>query len=371
MHELVVPRLNGNDDTCRLTEWPHPDGSDIAEQDPVAVVETSKAASEIYSDAAGILHALVPVGAECRIGQVIGYVFEDEPERQAFLRANPAHAADPERQDLPALTLTAAARRLSEQENLTEDQLRSLGKRIVRESDVEALVRRSAPEDSTALSPRQRAIATVVSRTHRTVPDAFVAVKVYCDDLLERLRASNAAQQEAVGLPEAVITRLAGLKPAFPVFFARMAEDERLLLPEDRTDIGVTVDVGTGLFVPVVRDAGALSSSQVADLLMEFRIKALRESFHEDDLSGGQLSVSLNTDPDVLVAVPIILAPQVCMVSIASVQTEIVLDEGRVSPRRHFTVGLAYDHRAINGREAVAFLTALKSSVEQPQESDR
>ncbi|MFD3581572.1 2-oxo acid dehydrogenase subunit E2 [Streptomyces sp. NPDC058683] len=371
MYEIAVPRLNGNDDSCHLTEWSVPHGGRVDEENPVAVVETSKAAAEIYGDTEGILHHEVPVGVECRVGQTIGYVFSDEQERQEYLLTRPARsAAEPVGSaDDRGFTLTAPARRLAAEAGLTEEQLRSLGKRIVREADVEALVQVATVKEGIALTPRQRMIARVVSRTHQTVPDAFVAVKVPCDALLDRLRAFNTEHQQTVGLPEAVIKLLAGLKPSFPAFFGHLVDGEHLTTPGPGAGIGVTIDVGTGLFVPVVRDAETLTIVEITDRLMDFRIKALRDSFHEDDLGGGQLSVSLNTDPDVLMAVPIILAPQVAMVSIASVQTELVLKEGTVTQRRHFSAGLAYDHRAVNGREAVQFLTAFRTAVEKPQEA--
>ena len=137
--------------------------------------------------------------------------------------------------------------------------------------------------------------------------------------------------------------------------------------PGETTDVGVTVDVGTGLFVPVVRNAAAIGLGDVADQLMDFRVKAMRKAFHEDDLAGGQITLSLNTDNDVLWAVPIILPPQVCIVSLGSVQPELTLGEdGQPRQRSCCTVGMTYDHRVINGQDAVEFLTAFKQAVERP-----
>jgi pyruvate/2-oxoglutarate dehydrogenase complex dihydrolipoamide acyltransferase (E2) component len=116
----------------------------------------------------------------------------------------------------------------------------------------------------------------------------------------------------------------------------------------------------------VVKNVG--TAEQVADRLMELRVKAVREAFHEEDLSDGQLTVSLNTDPDVIFAVPIILPPQVCMVSLGSVQAELVLADGQVREQHHFTAGLTYDHRVINGHDAVEFLTAFKTGIERGEQ---
>ena len=375
MHNLTIPRLNSNDDTCRLVDWSFADGAKVGEGDVVAVVETSKAATELCADAAGILQTIVPVGAECEVGDVIGHVFATEQERQDFLRDHgPSGASGPEAEPL---VLTEPARKLAEASGITEDQLRTLGSRIIQRADVQALVAAAAADAPSplSLSERQQAVARVVSRSHRTVPSAFAVMKVHCDALLARLREWNAEHNQAVGIPEATIRILAGLRDRFPVFFSLLQEDGRLAPPDPETNIGITVDVGTGLFVPVVKDAGSLGAGQIADRLTEFRVAALRDSFRIEDLGGGQLSVSLHNDTDVLGAIPIILAPQVCMLSLPSVQTELVLDApagapgepDRIRQRGYLAVGLVYDHRAINGREAVEFLKAFKTAVERPE----
>lgn len=375
MRELIVPRINGNDDTCRLVEWAFADGAKVDENDTVAVVETAKAATDLCPDTSGIVQSLVPVGAECRVGDVIGYIFGTESERQDWLRDRgpvPAAPTGPEPAPHGAPVITEPARELAAEAGLDEDRLRALDKRIIRRSDVEALIaEEGSARASVPISERQRAVGRVVSRSHRTVPSAFVVMKVHCDALLARLHDWNAAHDAAVGIPEAAIRILAGLRERHPAFFGLLEEDDRLTLSGAETNIGITIDVGTGLFVPVVRNAAALTASQIADRLTEFRLAALRDSFRTEDLSGGQISISLHTETDVLAAVPIILAPQISMLSLPSVQTELVEDEadpGRVRRRVYLAVGLAYDHRVVNGREAMEFLKAFKAVVERPEE---
>lgn len=375
MEELIVPRTNGNEDVCRLVEWPFADGAKVGENDVVAVVETAKAATDLFPQTSGIVQSAVPVGAQCRVGDVIGYVFGTESERQDWLRdrasapAIPAQAG-PETEAGPVIT--GPARELAAAAGIAEDRLRSLDKRIIRRSDVEALVvQEGSASASMPIPERQRAVGRVVSHSHRTVPSAFLVMKVHCDGLLARLHDWNAAHESAVGIPEAAIRILAGLRERHPVFFGLLEEEDRLTLPDAETNIGITIDVGTGLFVPVVRDAASLTARQIADRLTEFRLAALRDNFQSEDLSGGHLSISLHTDTDVLSAVPIILAPQVSMLSLPSVQTELVEDEtdpGRVRRRAYLAVGLAYDHRVVNGREAMEFLKAFKAAVERPDE---
>ncbi|HEV2377420.1 MAG TPA: 2-oxo acid dehydrogenase subunit E2 [Streptosporangiaceae bacterium] len=382
MRGITVPRLNANDDACTLVDWMCQDGADVDGGTAVAVVETAKAAADVCAESAGVIHQTVGTGAECRVGDVIGYVFADEAARQAYLLSRADGTPDAGSPDgpiaspsghlgtgVPGLVLTEAASRLAGGAGVSSEQLRSLGKRIVRAADVEALLEKGGQTQPSILSPRQEAIARVVARSHASIPDAFAAVAVYCDEVLARLQELNTADGPQIGLPEVAVATLGRLRPHFPVFFASFGDTGQLVVPEGDTHIGVTIDVGTGLFVPVIRNAGGRSAADVADDLMDFRVKAMRTAFRTEDLRDGQLTLSLHMEPDVLVAVPLVLPPQVCIVSLGSVRTEVVLDEaGLPRQRSYLTVGLTYDHRVINGRDAMRFLAAFKSAVEQVQE---
>lgn len=129
------------------------------------------------------------------------------------------------------------------------------------------------------------------------------------------------------------------------------------------------MDVGTGLFVPVLRDVARLSIGVIAETLHQFRVNALNESFHEPDLTGMNLMLSLHNDPDVVLATPIVHPDTTCVVCFAGIQQELTPNEaGKVGARRVVNIGVSYDHRVINGREAVLFLQAVKSGLEYPEE---
>ena len=149
-----------------------------------------------------------------------------------------------------------------------------------------------------------------------------------------------------------------------PFFFGALGDDLQFL-PSAAGNIGVTFDLGHGLFIPVVKNAANLSLREIAKAMMAFRMKALRANFQAADLSGGDLSLSINMDADLLFVQPIILPPQTCMISVGAVQTELVRDAGQgLLERRYVYLGVAFDHRAINGFEANAFASAIKAQVE-------
>lgn len=386
---IEVPKLNNNDEGCVLREWLVESGARVEVDDVIAVLETSKSTFDLVSEHAGILHRLVDVGVDCLFGASIGYLFADEEARSRFLdRRTPDPATAPAEETAgSALTLTRGARELMAEAGLDEASVQRLGKRVVKRSDVEALLGGPAgvgakeaatgidetpgPAAGRPLTRRQQAIARTVGRSHREIPSSFVAVKVSCDAVLAGLEAVRKHSAQPVGLAECLVKAIAGLAGRFELFYGGMAGGgpvgEGRFVPAPEPAVGVTVDVGTGLFIPVLRDVASRSLDEIADALLELRVKAMRDSFRDEDLTGGAITLSINNQEDVLFAVPIVLPGQTAMVSLGSLQEEPALSEsGELVRRRSTILGLAYDHRVVNGREAVEYLSALKAALERP-----
>ncbi|MFD9336116.1 2-oxo acid dehydrogenase subunit E2 [Streptomyces sp. NPDC060028] len=375
MIEITVPKLNNNDAQYDLVEWLAEDGATVAKDDDLLTLETSKAAEDLVSEHDGVLYQAVRAGEQVPPGAVIGRIFADEAARGAFLAAAEADAAA-RRPDTPGegadFVLTAQARAQVAESGITEEELRSLGKRIIKGSDIEALLaRRDAggelPGNRLELSQHQRAIGAVVTESHRTVPASFTVVRMRVDAAEAAAKELSARSGTAIGLPAVLITQLAALRASFPAFFATYHEDGYALLAE-QSHVGVTVDLGNGLYIPVVRDADRCSAAEVAEQLEDFRFSALRGNFRGSELMGAAITLSLNNDEDVLLTQPIVFPGQTCMVSLGGVQTGLELAaDGSVFAARYVHVGLAFDHRVVNGREAVQFLQALKKALQAPE----
>lgn len=366
MSDLVVPKLNNNDESYTLVEWLAEDGATVRAGDAVVVIETSKAAADLEVERDGVLHHVVPVLAECTHGDVIARVFGSTEQWQDFLAGQQAEVVDQPPADVvdqpPAdVVITNSARQAAERLGVPLERLRELGKKVVKQADVERL---AAPRDAVALTRAQRAVAAVVTKSHHDVPAALAVVKVHVDAALRRARQLGKQTQTLVGLPELLVTAVAGLRERFPPFFASRVDDRSIRFA-DAAHVGVTVDVGTGLFVPVIRSADELSPDRIASALMELRERALANGFDARTLSGGNIMVSLHTDQDVVLAAPIVHPGQTCVVCLAGVTHELALDEaGEVASHRVVNISMVYDHRVVNGREAVAFLHALKDELE-------
>jgi 2-oxoglutarate dehydrogenase E2 component (dihydrolipoamide succinyltransferase) len=361
--EVVVPKLNNNDESYALVEWLVRDGQRVGAGDPLVELETSKAAAELEAGEEGFVLLLAEAKTDCRAGEVIARLFATEDDwRRA--RTDPAPAAAP-RNGASGPLVTAAAKARAEQLGVSPERLRALGGKVVKSEDVERLV--AEPTGSRPLSRTQQAIAAVVTESHRTIPAAHAVIRVQVDEALLVAKQEGKRAGTLIGLPELLVRVLAGLRDRFELFFAAPDGNGGVRLA-DGAHIGVTVDVGTGLYVPVIRDAERLSLVQIADALEDVRTRAGYRAFHEADFTGMNLMLSLHNDPDLVLALPVVHPGTTCVICLACVQRELTMDEhGRVVEQRVVNISATYDHRTVNGRDAVQFLQAVKTALEYPE----
>ncbi|MEV5541065.1 2-oxo acid dehydrogenase subunit E2 [Saccharopolyspora shandongensis] len=370
MISVKLPTLNTNDASYVLVEWLAEHGARIKKGQPLVVIETSKTQEEIDSTADGILHTLLAGGADCRPGQTVAHLFASADERDAYLSAP---AVDPTARPEPAtdagLTLTKAARALADQHGLTDNELRGLGRTVIRAADIEALLpppaQAGAPTDR-QLSAQQRAVGAVVTESMRTIPAAAAYAKVdvgQAQDLARQLRQRTGSFVSLLGL---LIKSVADQLPAHPSLFTRLLDDGTIQ-PAPCAHVAVAVDAGKGLYTPVVHNTAALSVAQIADVITGFRDKAVRGTFRADELTGANILIASHTADGVVFATPIVFPGQTCALSLGGIDEQLVLDQrGRPEARRFTYLGLVYDHRVVNGRDAMAFLGDLKQALETP-----
>lgn len=382
MADFLVPKLNNNDIDYVLTEWLVKEGDPVTEGQPVAVVETSKASQDLEADASGAFRPLIAAGERCRPGEVIAELLAEGAEPSALThRSAPAsaRAVSPAAPALPAPPaspapaarpgsgplITRPAQELADQLGITADRLATLDVPVVRREDVQALAggqaaaeeSRACPEYPVArpegipLTRVQQAVARAVELSHRTVPAAYTVVRMDLGPALARARELTREVRRPVGLAELFVQQVAALHGDFPRFFA--AIDGTTAIPAEAPHIGVTVDVGEGLYVPCVRDAHHRTLREIATRLTAYRVAAAKGSFDERDLGGANFVITLHTEGDVVLAIPFVFPGTACALAVTA-----------PSDGSQAHIGLAYDHRLVNGRDAALFLKALKNSVE-------
>ncbi|KAB8194428.1 dehydrogenase [Nonomuraea phyllanthi] len=429
MAEIRVPKLNTNDEAYVLLEWLVADGAAVRADEVVASVETSKTVEELVSAYEGVLTHLLPAGSDCAPGQPIARIAETPPPGFPPVAAPapreslpaPVEGVPAPVGDMPAPAPSAPARAplitepaqaLIDELGIDPARVLALPVKVVRRADVERLVasdaqlpRQPAPttdiagragtggpaeavgpgepsgptEDrggssgpgetddlggavrgssARALSANQRAVGRTVSLSHRTIPAAYAAIKVDVGSATKAARDLTKRLRTLVGLPDLLVAAVARLHPDFPLCFATLVGEGTAAVPGS-PHVGVTIDLGSGLYVPVVRDAHRKSVPEIAKELAGFRRLAQHGGFRQEQLDGGNIVVTLHHDPDIVMAVPIVFPGQACAVALTSPQRE--------GERTVAVVGLAYDHRLVNGRDAVLFLQALKEALETPE----
>lgn len=385
MHEVVVPTLNSTDDSYVLIEWLVADGEQVSADDDLALIETSKAVTELTAPCGGRLAQQVSAMSACRPGEVIAYlsasaaecpVPSSVPSPSGSAGDRVGGSGDP---GAGELVITDPARELLAARGLPVEAVRGLGKTLIRRSDVETVLdgtavpsgQASAPHSggvlgSRELPPGQRAVARAVARSHASIPAAFSVIKMPVDSVHQRRDEACRQAGCLIGIPEFVIEAVAKASGDFPACFAAVGDDLSIT-PAASIDIGVTIDVGTGLYVPVIRAADRLTPAVIAARMMRYRLRAMRGRLTEQDLTGARLTISLHQLPGIVLAEPIVFPGQVCTLSLAAEQRELVVDAAEQVAQQSFCyLGMSYDHRVINGREAAEFLTAVSDRVQRP-----
>ncbi|MFI6799834.1 2-oxo acid dehydrogenase subunit E2 [Streptosporangium canum] len=391
MIEIRVPKLNNNDTVYLLVEWAAKDGQAVRAGEPLVVLETSKAAEELVAEEDGTLLCLLEAGAECAPGQVIARLLADGEAPPSPAAEHGASPAAPDHE----VVVTAPALRLMDERGISMEQVRALGRKVVRRADLESLdapwagpgnpvsvtlptiapgrasgpsASRTVPEGSGLIEPSraQRRVAEVVEESHRDIPPAFTVMRVDVTDALGFARQETRRLRVLIGLPELLVRATGRLLDRFPLCFATPVDGRRARRAVS-AEVGVTVDVGGGMFVPVVRDAGRRPLGEIAGDLTRFRRAALDGTFRERDLQGGNIMLTLHTDAAVVMAVPVVFPGQTCALSLAAPRPEVVeTRDGGFAVRKVILLGLAYDHRFVNGRDSAEFLGALRTALESP-----
>ncbi|GAA4081587.1 2-oxo acid dehydrogenase subunit E2 [Nonomuraea soli] len=345
MTDILVPKLNSNDTAYLVVAWLAADGRAVRAGEAIVELETSKTVEELTAEHDGVLRHALAEGAECAPGQVIARLSLGEEPAPGV--ASPA-AAEGER--AATVVITRPAQALMAERGITLEEVHALGKKVVTTDDLDP--------DLIHLSRTQRRVAAVVEESHAAIPAAFTAMRVDVTDALSHARVLSRRDRVLIGVPELVVKAAGSLVEKFPLCFATPVSG-RSARRAGAAHVGVTVDLGNGMFVPVLRDATGRPTAELAADLARYRRTALNGTFTEADLSGANILLALHPDDGVILATPIVYPGHTCALSLTAPRQE-------TDGRRVVTLGLAYDHRFLNGRDAAAFLGALAAALRAP-----
>ncbi len=403
--ELVVPKVGESITEVQIVQWLAAVGDRVERDGNLAVIETDKATVELPAPVGGILtKILVGPGKTAKVGDVIGYMEEGsvsatgaakpQSEKAVEKVVEKALEKEKEKSSSPApvgkaaTVMPAAARVLAEQGLAAADvKATGPGNRLLKE-DVERHVEAKAQAPIAAVQAAAPASAAAGDRTEETVPMSMLRKKVAERLVSAHQNAALLTTFNEIDMTAAMELRKRhqdnfvkkyGTKLGFMSFFVKAAVDALKLVPQINAeirgesivykhyyDIGVAVGGGKGLVVPVIRNAERLGFAQVELAIADFGKRAQANALKLEELRGGTFTISNGGIYGSLLSTPIVNPPQSGVLGLHAIQDRPVAREGQVVIRPMMYVALTYDHRIVDGREAVTFLKRIKDALEDP-----
>lgn len=384
MQELKVPSVGESIVEVEIGAWLKGEGEAFQADEPLVELITDKATLELPAPFAGTLKKILKAqGETARVGEAIALL--EEGAAQAEARPEPQVPAQE-----PPLAMPAAERVMREAGVSPEEVVGTgLGGRILKE-DVERHLeaRKASPMPEPAPLPSPQAPADRPWRVDEVVPMTPLRRRI-AERLLQArqttamLTTFNEADMSAVialrrELGEA-FQKKHGVKLGFMSFFVKAVVQALKEIPElnaeirDGTivyhryyDIGIAVGGGEGLVVPVLRDADRLSFAEIERQIADFAERARTRKLKPEELMGGTFTITNGGIYGSLNSTPLLNPPQVGILGMHAIQERPVAREGQVVIRPMMYLALSYDHRIVDGREAVTFLRRVKELIENP-----
>ena len=399
--EVKVPALGESITEATLGEWLKQPGDAVAADEPIASLETDKVALEVPAPQAGVMGAhQVAVGDTVEVGAVIATI-EAGSGAASAAKSAPAPAKTESKADEPdaSITLSPSVRRLVLEHGVDPSQISGTGKdgRLTK-ADVEQYVKSGAQNN------QQAPLAEKGTAKGAQTPPATSSTGNRSE---ERVRMTRLRQTVARRLKEAqdtaallttfndvdmtavietrskykdLFAKKHGVKLGFMGFFVKAAcmalkhvpsvnaqIDGDEIVYHDYADISVAVSAPNGLVVPVIRNAEAMSFADVENTIGDFGKRAKDGTLTMDDMKGGTFTISNGGVFGSLMSTPIINPPQSAVLGLHRIdQRPVVMPDGSIEARPMMYLALSYDHRLIDGREAVTFLVRLKEAIEDP-----
>jgi 2-oxoglutarate dehydrogenase E2 component (dihydrolipoamide succinyltransferase) len=393
--EIKVPALGESVTEATVAKWLKKLGEPVAVDDPVVELETDKVTLEVNATAAGVLSEIrVPEGTNVNVGGVLGTIDGAGKAAPASAAApKPAPAAAPKAEPAAGAGLERsgpAARKLAAESSLAPEQIPATGKDgRVTKADVMTALERGAPQPAPSAPPPAarppREIGPREERVRMTRLRKRIAQRLKeAQNTAAMLTTFNEADMTAVmALRERYrdsFEKKHGVRLGFMSFFLKACIVALKELPavnaeidgddiiyKNHYDIGVAVGTEQGLVVPVLRDADRMSFAEIEKNIGELGRKARDGKLTIEDLSGGTFTISNGGIYGSLMSTPILNPPQSAILGMHKIQKRPVVLGDKIEARPMMYLALSYDHRLVDGREAVSFLVRVKEGVEEPE----
>jgi len=393
--EVRVPQLPESVADATLVAWHKKPGDAVSRDENLVDLETDKVVLEVPAPAAGVIKELkAQNGATVTSGQLLAILEEGAAAAAAPAATAARAAAKPAVKEEPAAATRSASaeklapsvRRLVEEHKLDAGAIEGSGRdgRITK-SDVLSHLAPKAPEAATSPTP---AVAPASGRGERRVAMTRLRTRIaerliQAQSTAAMLTTFNEVDLKAVNELRARykdrFEKEHGARLGFMSFFVKASIEALRRFPlvnasvdgsdivyHEYYDIGVAVSTDRGLIVPVLRDADALSFGEIEKAVVGYANRAREGALTLEELTGGTFTITNGGVFGSLLSTPILNMPQSAILGMHKIQDRPVVLNGEVVVRPMMYLALTYDHRIIDGREAVQFLVAVKDALEDP-----
>lgn len=386
--EIVVPVLGESVTEATVAQWLKKPGEAVAQDEPLVELETDKVTLEVGAPANGVVAAVsAEEGATVEVGAVLGLM--EEGDAPAAAAAAPAPAPTAMQQPTaevsaaptpkPAAPVPAAAARIMPTEALKAAKAGSWPAGHVSNA---VAAKSSALTPTNELPPRQPGgeeevvrmsrLRQTIARRLKEAQDNAAMLTTFNDVDMSAIMALRKTHQEA-------FVKKYGIKLGFMSFFAKACVAALQELPavnaeiygtdiiyKNYYNIGVAVGTENGLVVPVIRNADTLGFADIEGTIADFGKRARDGKLSMAEMSGGTFTISNGGIYGSMLSTPILNQPQSAILGMHKIEDRPVAINGEVVIRPMMYLALSYDHRIIDGREAVTFLVKVKENIEDP-----
>ena len=347
--EVKIPAVGESITSGILSIWHKKDGDRVTRDELLFTLETDKVSQEVTAADSGILHTKVPEGQEVKIGEIVaeiepvaaGTTAPEAPAPMPVENTAPAPVSTPP-PPAPALvpTPTLQVQPPSNESRATRKKLTPLRRKIAAQL---------------VMAQQTAAILTTFNECDMS------AVMALRKELQEQFTKKHGAK---LGFMSFFIKAVVDALQAIPAINSRIDGEDLIL--NNSYDIGVAVGTDRGLVVPVLRNCDTLGFADIEKNLVGFATKAREGRISLSDLSGGVFSISNGGVYGSLLSTPILNPPQSGILGMHKIQDRAVVVNGQVVVRPMMYLALSYDHRVVDGKEAVTFLIRIKDCIENP-----
>lgn len=411
MAEIIVPELGESITEGTITKWFVKEGDSVNQGDVLLELETDKVNIEISADSNGVVSSIAKADGEVvQVGEAIGAIGNStgaapsapapaaEPSAPAPAPAVAAPAAPVLSSSAASVNASPAARKLAREQGIDLTQVQGkdgIGRIFpddVRAHGVQASAPAQAAPKAPAAAPAPAASAATqvgkpverkrMSRRRATIANRLVEAQRTAAmlttfnevdmtailDLRKRRKQSFFDKNEVnLGFMSFFTKAVVGALKQFPLLNAEIDGED--IIMKKYFDIGIAVAAKEGLVVPVVRDADRLGFAEIERNIVELAKKARSNTLALSDLQGGSFTITNGGVFGSLLSTPILNAPQVGILGMHKIQLRpVAIDETRMENRPMMYLALSYDHRIVDGSEAVRFLVAIKEMLEDPEQ---